>query len=367
MEEKLTVALAGNPNSGKTTLFNSLTGSTAHVGNWAGVTVDKREGTYKKLEKPIHIIDLPGIYSLSPYTPEEVISRNYILDEKPGCVINVVDATNLERNLYLTTQLLEIDVPVIVALNMSDVVRKNGDKIDAKKLSESLGVPVVEISALKEENLDSLMAEAYKASKVERVGKTVIENKNLAHLINDIKIAFKGKNVENPLFHAIKLAELDEIETAMHPDLIDMVKEYKESHQDENFGDDFEALIADARYTYIAKHYAGALTRGAKSEEGVQNKEKLTKSDKIDKVLTHRIWALPIFIVIMFIIFHVTFSEDILFIGRITALAQGVKFDDLELITDPGAIRFLSCAFTTPDAELEVMNGVPSIGVWLQR
>ncbi len=366
MEEKLTVALAGNPNSGKTTLFNSLTGSTAHVGNWAGVTVDKREGTYKKLEKPIHIIDLPGIYSLSPYTPEEVISRNYILDEKPGCVINVVDATNLERNLYLTTQLLEIDVPVIVALNMSDVVRKNGDKIDAKKLSESLGVPVVEISALKEENLDSLMAEAYKASKVERVGKTVIENKNLAHLINDIKIAFKGKNVENPLFHAIKLAELDEIETAMHPDLIDMVKEYKESHQDENFGDDFEALIADARYTYIAKHYAGALTRGTKSEEGVQNKEKLTKSDKIDKVLTHRIWALPIFIVIMFIIFHVTFSEDILFIGRLTALAQGVKFDDLELITDPGAIRFLSCAFTTPDAELEVMNGVPSIGVWLQ-
>ena len=136
-EEKLTVALAGNPNSGKTTLFNSLTGSTAHVGNWPGVTVDKREGTYKKLERPIHIIDLPGIYSLSPYTPEEVVSRNYILDEKPGCVINVVDATNLERNLYLTTQLLEIDVPVVVALNMSDIVRKNGDIINAKQLSES--------------------------------------------------------------------------------------------------------------------------------------------------------------------------------------------------------------------------------------
>ena len=141
-------ALAGNPNSGKTTLFNSLTGATAHVGNWPGVTVDKREGTYRKLGEPIHIVDLPGIYSLSPYTPEEVISRNYILEEKPDCVINIVDATNLERNLYLTTQLLEIDVPVVVALNMSDVVRKNGDKIDAKTLSEKLGVPVVETSSL---------------------------------------------------------------------------------------------------------------------------------------------------------------------------------------------------------------------------
>ena len=145
-------ALAGNPNSGKTTLFNSLTGATAHVGNWPGVTVDKREGTYRKLDEPIYIVDLPGIYSLSPYTPEEVTSRNYVLDEKPDCVINIVDATNLERNLYLTTQILEIDVPVVVALNMSDVVRKNGDKIDAKALQEKLGVPVIEISALKQEN-----------------------------------------------------------------------------------------------------------------------------------------------------------------------------------------------------------------------
>ena len=293
--EKITIALAGNPNSGKTTLFNSLTGSTAHVGNWPGVTVDKREGTYKKLDKPMHIIDLPGIYSLSPYTPEEVVSRNYVLDEKPNCVINVVDATNLERNLYLTTQLLEIDVPV-VALNMSDIVRKNGDKIDADELSKKLGVPVVEISALKEENLDALMAEAYRASLSTREGKTVIDNKELVHLINDIRIAFKGKGVDNPLFHAVKLAELDEIETENHPDLIEMVKEYKESHQDEVFGDDFEALIADARYKYISKQYAGAFKRSeVKGEEKV---EKLTKSDKIDKVLTHRIWALPIFIFI---------------------------------------------------------------------
>ena len=136
--KKRRFALAGNPNSGKTTLFNSLTGSTAHVGNWPGVTIDRREGTYKKLGEPIQIIDLPGIYSLSPYTAEEVISRNYILDEKPDCIINIVDATNLERNLYLTTQLLEINVPMIVALNMSDVVRKNGDKINAEELSKRI-------------------------------------------------------------------------------------------------------------------------------------------------------------------------------------------------------------------------------------
>ena len=147
-------ALAGNPNSGKTTLFNALTGSTAHVGNWPGVTVEKKDGSYKKLKEPISIIDLPGIYSLSPYTNEEVISRNYIIDEKPDCVINIVDATNLERNLYLTTQLLEIDVPMVVAINMCDVLEKNGDSIDIKLIEEKLGVPVVEVSALKENNLD---------------------------------------------------------------------------------------------------------------------------------------------------------------------------------------------------------------------
>ena len=163
-------ALAGNPNCGKTTLFNSLTGSTAHVGNWPGVTVDKKEGTYKKLAENIDIIDLPGIYSLSPYTSEEVVSRNYILEEKPDCVINIVDATNLERNLYLTTQLLEIDVPMVVALNMCDVLRKRGDTIKIDELAKRLGVPVVEISALKEENLDKLMKAAYEASKERREG-----------------------------------------------------------------------------------------------------------------------------------------------------------------------------------------------------
>ena len=205
-------ALAGNPNCGKTTLFNSLTGSTAHVGNWPGVTVDKREGVYKKCAEPIQVIDLPGIYSLSPYTPEEVIARNYVLDEKPDCVINIIDATNLERNLYLTTQIMEIDVPMVIALNMMDAVEKQGDKIDAKALENKLGVPVVAISALKGAGLTELMDRAYEASKTPRKGKTVLEHGALAHLITDVKIALDGQGVENPLFHAVKLAEEDELE-----------------------------------------------------------------------------------------------------------------------------------------------------------
>ena len=347
-------ALAGNPNSGKTTLFNSLTGSTAHVGNWPGVTVDKREGTYRKLGEPIYIIDLPGIYSLSPYTPEEVISRNYVLEEKPDCVINIVDATNLERNLYLTTQLLEIDVPVVVALNMSDVVRKNGDQIDAKTLSERLGVPVVEISALKQENLDSLMEEAVKASNAQRKGKTIIQDKDLLHLINDVQIAFELKGIENPLFHAIKLVELDELETNMHPDAVETVNKFKATFNNETFGNDFEALIADSRYEYIAKNYAVTFKKAEKKDSS----EKLTKSDKIDKVMTHRIWALPLFVVIMFLIFHFTFSEDLFFLNRLFGIE----------INNEGWINF----FTGMGAEFEEsgelipLGGIPSIGVWLQ-
>ena len=214
----LKFALAGNPNSGKTTLFNSLTGSTAHVGNWPGVTVDKREGVYRKGNKPVAIMDLPGIYSLSPYTSEEVIARNYILEESPDCVINIIDATNLERNLYLTTQIMEIDVPMVIALNMMDAVEKNGDSIDAKELELRLGLPVVEISALKGNNIDKLMERAIKACEEKRKGKTVLNESKLKHLIIDLKIALEGQGVKDPLFHAVKLAELDELEVLMHKD-----------------------------------------------------------------------------------------------------------------------------------------------------
>ena len=309
-------ALAGNPNSGKTTLFNLLTGSTAHVGNWPGVTVDKREGVYKKLSEPVGIIDLPGIYSLSPYTPEEVISRNYILDEKPDCVINIVDATNLERNLYLTTQLMEIDVPVIVALNMIDEVEKAGDSIDAAKLESKIGLPVVKISALKNQGIEELMRRGFEASKHPRKGTTVLEGGKLTHLIGDCKIALEGAGVDNALFHAIKLAEMDELEVKMHPKSAGMVEEFKKTFSDDVFGSDFEAIAADSRYKYIAHNYSSVLTKKHKSE-----KEKLSKSDKIDRVLTHKVWGIPIFLVILFAVFHLTFSEDLLWIGA--ALPEG--------------------------------------------
>ena len=349
-------ALAGNPNCGKTTLFNSLTGSTAHVGNWPGVTVDKREGTYRKLGEPIYVVDLPGIYSLSPYTPEEVISRNYVLNEKPDCVINIVDATNLERNLYLTTQLLEIDVPVVVALNMSDVVRKNGDTIDAKALESKLGVPVIEVSALRQENLDGLMEKALEASNKERKGATIIEDKSLLHLINDVRIAFELKGIENPLFHAIKLVEMDELEVNMHPEAVETVNQFKATFKNETFGSDFEALIADNRYEHIAKNYASAFKKANKGED----KEQLSKSDKIDKVMTHRIWAIPLFIAIMFLIFHFTFSEDIFFLNRIFHLE----------INHEGWINFftgMGAEFDEATGELLPLEGIPSIGVFLQN
>ena len=309
-------ALAGNPNSGKTTLFNLLTGSTAHVGNWPGVTVDKREGVYKKLSEPVGIIDLPGIYSLSPYTPEEVISRNYILDEKPDCVINIVDATNLERNLYLTTQLMEIDVPVIVALNMIDEVEKAGDSIDAAKLESKIGLPVVKISALKNQGIEELMRRGFEVSQHPRKGTTVLEGGKLTHMIGDCKIALEGAGVDNALFHAIKLAEMDELEVKMHPKSAGMVEEFKKTFSDDVFGSDFEAIVADSRYKYIAHNYSSVLTKKHKSE-----KEKLSKSDKIDRVLTHKVWGIPIFLVILFAVFHLTFSEDLLWIGA--ALPEG--------------------------------------------
>ena len=334
-------ALAGNPNSGKTTLFNGLTGSTAHVGNWPGVTVDKKEGVYKKCPEPISVVDLPGIYSLSPYTPEEVISRNFILDEKPDCVINIIDATNLERNLYLSTQILEIDVPMVIALNMIDEVERNGDVIDAKKLEEKIGVPVVEISALKGRGLDELMTRAYEVSRTPRKGRTVLDGTSIVHLIGDCKIALEGQKVDNALFHAVKLVELDELEVKMHPDSAYMVEEFKKTFEDDTFGTDFDAIIADARYKYITKNCSPALVKKVRSEDAP------SRSDKIDKVLTHKFWGIPIFLLILFALFHLTFSENLLFLGA--ALPEGwVALEGTALegvfgdggINSPGVVLF---------------------------
>lgn len=336
-------ALAGNPNCGKTTLFNTLTGSTAHVGNWPGVTVDKREGVYKKLNEKVDIVDLPGIYSLSPYTPEEVVSRNFIIDENPDCIINVVDATNLERNLYLTTQLLEIDVPMVIALNMMDVVKQEGTTILTEELAEKLNVPVVEISALKGENIKKLMEVAYLASKKKRTGITVIENKDVLDLINETTTKFNGL-VTSPLFHSTKLIENDELEVKNHQDIVKEVNELKKNVNNKEFDGDYEALFADERYKFISKHFSKTVVKKNLNE-------KITKSGKIDKVLTHKIWSIPIFLVIMFVVFHLVFSEDLLFLNRLFGLE----------ITSEGAINF----FTGMGYEGEAIS-IPSPGVFLQ-
>ena len=335
-------ALVGNPNCGKTTLFNSLTGSTAHVGNWPGVTVDKKEGVYKKCAEPIQIVDLPGIYSLSPYTPEEVISRNFILDEKPECVINIIDATNLERNLYLTTQLIEIDVPVVIALNMMDIVRKNGDEINPIILQSQIGVPVIGISAQKEENLEELMEIAYHESMKKRTASSVLLNSVLSHIILDVKTAFKGMNIDDPLFHAIKLVENDELEIEKHSNLVKVVDEFKKNFNDEIFGKDLEAVIADSRYKHITTHYIKARTKKSRTEED------LSKSDKIDRIFTNKWLSIPIFLVILFLIFHLTFSENLFYLGglfnELTPSFEGTMFEGLLWndagINSPGVILF---------------------------
>ncbi len=363
----LKFALAGNPNCGKTTLFNGLTGSTAHVGNWPGVTVDKKEGVYKKMGKEaIAVVDLPGIYSLSPYTPEELITRQYILKERPDCVINVVDAMNLERNLYLTTQLMEMDVPLVVALNRMDEVEKSDARIDAAKLEEKFGIPVIEISALRNEGTDILMRRAYAACKKPRKGTTVLKDSAFAQLIHDTKTALEGV-VDNPLFHAMKLIEMDPLEVELHPQCIRMIEAFKATFSDDTFGSDFEALIADSRYKYIAKDISSIFIRSEKNKEVY-----ITKSDKADKVLTHKIWGIPIFLLILFTVFHMTFSEDLLYLGALGAIKEdfvtleGTFYQGLfgsGGINSPGVILFNFLDMSMggiSDAVASAMEGVAS-------
>lgn len=303
------VALAGNPNCGKTTLFNALTGATAHVGNWPGVTVDKREGVCKKGNEPFTVVDLPGIYSLSPYTPEEVISRNFILDNKPDCVINIVDSTNLERNLYLTTQLMEMDVPVVVALNMADELEKNGDKINVKLLEERLDMPVVSVSAVTGKGLKELVDRTIAAAKRKRQGVSVLGSTILAPAIEETAVRLRDDGVSSPLFHAIKLTERDSLESDNHRKTAEFVANYTHGLKDETFGEDWEAFVANARYNYITANYSPALTR--KSGEG----KGLKLSEKIDRVLTNKWAGIPLFVAILFVIFHLTFSENLLFLA----------------------------------------------------
>ncbi len=296
------VALAGNPNCGKTTLFNALTGSNQFVGNWPGVTVEKKEGALKNMEG-VTVTDLPGIYSLSPYTLEEVVARNYLISERPNVILNIVDGTNLERNLYLTTQLMEIGIPVVVAINMMDIVRKNGDKIDIEILAKRLGCRVVEISALKEDGLDEAVQAALEAVKTERIVPKHIFSGAVEHAIAHIEeAAVHEMPAEQQRWYAIKIFERDEDTVAK----VNLSPE-KQKHIEEDIciaekemDDDAESIITNERYEYIAKVLK---TCYRKKRIG-----RLTTSDKIDRVVTNRFAALPIFALIMFLVYFISVS-----------------------------------------------------------
>ena len=288
------VALAGNPNCGKTTLFNGLTGATQYVGNWPGVTVEKKEGKYKE-DKDIKITDLPGIYSLSPYTLEEVVSREFLLNGNVDVVLNIIDGSNLERNLFLTTQILELGIPTVVAINMLDVIEKRKDTIDYKKLSEELGCPVLPISALKNTGIKELMVEVKKAANTQCKPKNIYAGKVL-NALNTIETSLPTSiDTNRRFFYAVKLFERDDkIEAAIKTSADASVIEACEKSMD----DDSESIITDARYTYITSVIKDCYKKGSK--------EVLTTSDKIDRIVTNRVLALPIFALVMWFVYYIS-------------------------------------------------------------
>lgn len=295
---KIRIALAGNPNSGKTTLFNALTGANQYVGNWPGVTVEKKEGKLKK-EKNVRIVDLPGIYSLSPYTLEEVVARNYILNEKPDAIINIIDGTNLERSLYLTTQLIETGFPVVVAVNMMDVLQKRGDNIDSEAISKALGCKVVEISAAKNKGIKELIKVATDVA--ENGEKQEIIHKfddSVEEAINRIESALSSVDQEQRRFMAIKIFEQDKNVLETLPEKIDVNGIISEIEK--KYDDDSESIIISERYSYISEIIGKCFKKGGA--------EKLSLSDKIDKVVTNRILALPIFVLIMWFVYWVSMA-----------------------------------------------------------
>ncbi len=320
----LKIALAGNPNSGKTTLFNALTGSNQFVGNWPGVTVEKKEGKLKGYQDVV-IVDLPGIYSLSPYTPEEVVARNYLIGEKPDAVINILDGTNLERNLYLSTQILELGIPVVAAVNMTDVLEKTGDKIHLEKLSKRLGCEVAEISALKG---TGVWKAVQKAVDLARKKTTVLPARIFSEKAEGFVSAVEGKlgsavPKEQKRFFAVKLLEKDErIQSRLKsaPDVSDEIEQMEKA-----FDDDTESIITNERYVYISSIIGECAVK--------VNKGKLTTSDKIDRVVTNRWAALPIFAAVMFVVYYVSvttvgdwltgWTNDVLFGEWIIPGAQG--------------------------------------------
>ena len=301
------IALAGNPNCGKTTLFNNLTGSNQYVGNWPGVTVEKKEGKLKG-DKDVIIQDLPGIYSLSPYTLEEVVSRTYLVKEKPDAILNIIDGTNIERNLYLTTQLIELGIPVVMAVNMIDLVRKNGDKIDLKKLSAELGCQAVEISALKGEGTEAAAKAAVAAAKATKAAELPhVFTGSVEHAIAHIEESIQGKVDDRFLrWYAVKLFERDEKvmdELKLDKSLSDHIDQHIKDCEAE-MDDDAESIITNQRYAYINTVVGKAVKKKARVEH-------LTVSDKIDQIVTNRILALPIFALVMFLMYSLSMGTSI--------------------------------------------------------
>ena len=307
----ITIALAGNPNSGKTTLFNDLTGSSQYVGNWPGVTVEKKEGRLKG-HKDVVIQDLPGIYSLSPYTLEEVVARSYLVKERPDAILNIVDGTNIERNLYLTTQLIELGIPVVVAINMMDLVRKNGDKIDIVKLGQELGCQVVEMSALKGQGSMEAAKAAVAAAQEKKAGEHPhVFTGSVEHAIAHIEESISGKVDSASLrWHAIKLFERDEKELE-EVQLDPALKAHIEAHIadcEKELDDDAESIITNQRYAYISRVVERSVRKKAA-------KHALTASDKIDRIVTNRILALPIFVVVMWAVYTIAMGGTPVSIG----------------------------------------------------
>lgn len=322
------IALAGNPNCGKTTMFNNLTGSNQYVGNWPGVTVEKKEGKLKG-KKDIIITDLPGIYSLSPYTLEEVVSRDYLINERPDAIINLVDATNLERNLYLTTQLLELGIPVVIALNMMDLAVKSGDKIDEKKLAAAFGCEVVGTSALKGDGLTEVVDRAVRLAKARTIQVPKHEfSREVEGYLSDIAELLPNSIPDHlARWYSIKLFEQDEkvigttpISAGSSNRIAEIVKD-----AEKQMDDDVESIITNERYEYISKVITGCLKK---------NRKGLTASDKIDRIVTNRILALPIFVAIMFVVYFISvtslgtivtdFTNDTLFGAWIQPAVQGL-------------------------------------------
>jgi len=291
------IALAGNPNCGKTTLFNALTGSNQFVGNWPGVTVEKKEGKLKG-HKDVTIMDLPGIYSLSPYTLEEVVARTYLIQERPDAIINIVDGTNIERNLYLSTQLMELGIPVVMAINMIDILKKTGDKIHIEKLGEKLGCEVVEISALKGTGIQTAAEKAIAAARENCVAAPVHEfAENVENAIQSVENKLGSEIPETQKrFFAVKLLEKDDKiaeQMSQVPDVSDEIQELEKA-----FDDDTESIITNERYTYISSIIGECCTKNQKGQ--------MTTSDKIDQVVTNRWFALPIFAAVMFLVYYVS-------------------------------------------------------------